>query len=264
MLTKRVTILLLLTILAALAVTGCGRGADRAGNAQGGQLGIALTEQPANQVLSTAQPTSQPTTLPEETQPPAQANTPMPAPAEPTTQPEQPAATEIAIPPLGDTAEALRGAWSQAYELPPGVPFAVTFTEAQVEAMIAEAMAKSGQGSNISSINVTLNNGQIGVGFTLTMSQKVGPKTVNASGTATVIFGAAIDSNGKLALTVASASVAMASGPQRNIPPELLSALNAALGEAMTGASGNAEVEATLTEILITGGTMTVKGYVTP
>jgi hypothetical protein len=271
MTTKRVMISILI-VMFAWGFVSCGRGGGRAGNTQGGQIGANLaaeqTIDPGQLTPQPQQPSGQPTALPQATP----ANTPEPLAVEPTSPPEQPAevppvqpaATEVAIPPMGDTAEALRGAWSQAYQLPAGVPFAVTITEAQVEAMIAEAMAKSGYGSNVSSIDVTLNNGQIGVAYAVTLSQKVGPKTVNASGTVTVIFNVAIDTNGKLALTVASATVSMASGPQISIPPEMLTALNMAVSEAITGASGSAEAEVTLTELVISGGTMTVKGYVTP
>lgn len=263
------TMVLLLTTVMTLSLAACGRGADHTENTQGRQIGAnPAAETPIDQEQSTpqSQPTSeQPTTNNTPELPPIEPTTLPEQPADvPPAEPEQPAPTSVAIPPMGDTADALRGVWSQAYQLPAGVPFTVTITEAQVEAMIAEAMAKSGYGSNVSSIDVTLNNGQIGVAFTLTLSQKVGPKTVSGSGTATVVFNAAIDANGKLALTVASATVSVASGPQISIPPEMLAVLNVALSEAITGASGSAEAEVTLTEIAISGGTMTVKGYVTP
>jgi hypothetical protein len=264
---KRMT-LLFVTILIAWGLSACGRGSDRAGNIQDGPLGSTLAAGgPVDQAQITPQPqqpAEQPTMLPEAPQQTIPTNTPEPPPAVPTTPPEQPAPTEVFIPPAGDTAEALRASWSQAYQLPPGVPFAVTITEAQVEAMIAEAMAKSGYGSRVSNIDVTLNNGQIGVNFTLTISQKIGPRTVDVSGTATVIFNAAIDAGGKLVLTVASATVSAASGQSISIPPEMLTVLNVAVSEAMTGASGSAQAEATLTELTISGGTMIVKGYVTP
>ncbi|MBN1428691.1 MAG: hypothetical protein JXB07_09910 [Anaerolineae bacterium] len=197
------------------------------------------------------QPTDQPTGLPE---------------VIPTNESDQPAAasTEIVIHPASDSAAALVQTWGQAYELPPGVPFAITITEAQVEAMIAEAMAKSGYGSKVSSIDVTLNNGQFGVTFAATVSQKVGPRTVDVSGTATVIFNASIDSNGKLVLTIADATISTSSGQQISIPPEMLNVLNASVSQSLTGASNSAESEVTLTELTISGGTMIVKGYVTP
>ena len=136
--------------------------------------------------------------------------------------------------------------------------FIVTVDEFElIEAMIAEAMAQSGYGSNISNIDVTLSNGQIGVAFTLTISQKVGQRTVDVSGTAMIIFNASIDANGDLVLSVASATVSVASGQEISIPPEMLTVLNTALSEAITGASSSAETEVTLTELTISGGTMT-------
>jgi predicted small lipoprotein YifL len=273
MITKHVTFsILAMTALVSLAACGT-RASNQAGPAAGQPAAVAQArptqnpEQPA--IGSTVSEAGSPTpaaesqtaepTSPTESQPEQPTEVP-------TTPPEQPATapTEIAIPPAGETADALRQEWSQAYALPAGVPFAVTLTEAQVEALIAEAMAKSSYGSKVSSIDVTLNNGQIGVAFTTTISQKVGPRTVDVSGTATVIFNASIDANGKLVLGVASATLTATTGQQISIPPEMLTVLNTTVSQALTGASSSAESEVTLTELTISGGTMTIKGYVTP
>jgi hypothetical protein len=158
----------------------------------------------------------------------------------------------------GGSADSLKGAWSQVYQMPPGVPFAVTTTEAEIEAMINEKMAASGYGDKISNLNVTLDNGQIVVSFTLTINQQVGPKKVELSADGSVVFAASIDSSGQLALAIVSADFGKIS-----IPPEMLEPLSEAISQAITGAAAGSQANVTLTSLVIDGGEMTVKGYVT-
>ncbi|MBN1311353.1 MAG: hypothetical protein JXB30_08025, partial [Anaerolineae bacterium] len=223
----------ILTVIVVLGLAACG-------NAPAGQ--IDPVQNAANAVEPT-QPPEQPTVVSKLTEHPLPTSTPEQTEIEPTNPPEQPtdipadqpeqpesaptnepeqpapAPTEVVIPPTGETADAIMEAWSQAYELPAGVPFAVTFTEAQIEALIAQAMATGGYGSNVSGVDVSLNNSQIGVSFTVTLAETVGARTINISGTATVVFNAAIDGNGQLVLSVASATISTSTGQQKNIPP---------------------------------------------
>ncbi len=168
--------------------------------------------------------------------------------------PAQPAAEPVAIAATGGNAESLDAAWATARSQPQGVPFRITTDEATIEAKIYAKMAESGYGSSISDLNVTLDNQQIGMSFTLTLTQ---PRTISASGS--VVFDASIDGNGDLVLSVASASFG-----QFNIPPEMLTALTEALTEAMIGARSSAEADVTLTELIISGGQMTIAGYAVP
>ncbi len=197
------------------------------------------------------EPTAEPTATPEPTAAPATE-----APPEPTSTPKPtnapPEATPVVIDARGGGAESLAGAWEQAYDLPAGVPFRITVSEDEVEAMISQRMAESGYGGAISEIKVRLDDGQIRVRFTLTITQ---PRTISVEGE--VVFTAEIDGDGNLALTVTSAEFGRIS-----LPPEMLDALSAALAAAITGAASSAEAEVTLTELIIDDGLMTVSGTV--
>jgi len=201
----------------------------------------AATAGDLGEVVQTDEPTAEPTTEPP----------PEPS-AQPTATPPDESQTPVNIDATGG--ESLEEAWRQAYELPPGVPFSVTTTEAEVEAAILAGMAASGYGSNVSDLNVTLDDGLIGISFTYNLTQPVS-RSVPAS----VVFAASIDSNGDLVLTATSASAG-----QFSIPPEMLTALNEAVSAALIGARSNMESDVTLTELAIDNGIMTVTGYVTP
>jgi hypothetical protein len=179
--------------------------------------------------------------------------------SEPTTEatqepPPQPSAEPVAIAATGGSADSLDTAWATARSQPQGVPFRITTDEATIEAKIYAKMAASGYGSNISDLNVMLDNQQIGMSFTLTLTQ---PRTISATGS--VVFNASIDGNGDLVLSVASATFG-----QFKIPPEMLTALTEALTEAMVGARSSAEADVTLTELVIFGGQMIIVGYAVP
>ena len=178
--------------------------------------------------------------------------TPPPAP------PPEPVVIEVSE----GTVEALNEAWLQVYQLPEGVPFSVTMTEAEIEARIAQALAVGGYGY-VSDVDVMLDNGQIGVTFTLSTTVGATGRTVRA--TASVVFAVAVDGNGDVVVTVVRAEVSAAVGSV-SIPPEVLTALNQAISAAITGAEASAQtgVDVTFTEIVISGGTITVSGYVTP
>lgn len=218
-----------------------------------------------------AEPPAQPTALPptetaaQPTAIPPTAEPPTAAPAQPTAAPAQPTAapptaqpTEALFEAKGGTADSLKGAWSQAYALPPGVPFVVTTTEAEIQAMLDEKMAASSYGDSIKNLKVTLANGQIKVSFTLTISQQIGQKSVSVSADGSVVWAATIDSSGQLALAIVSADFGKLS-----IPPEMLAPLSEAITQAITGAQTGAQSKVTLTSLVIDNGLMTVKGYVT-
>jgi hypothetical protein len=147
---------------------------------------------------------------------------------------------------------AVEEAWAQIDALDQGMPFKLTISEAELEAMITAQMEAQGLGEQLSEFNISLDNQQVGVTFTLTPEQ--GPRD---SVSASVVFNASIDENGDLKLEVASAAAGRA-----EIPPEALAGLSDALAEAMTGASANADADVTLTELVIDDGLMTIKGYV--
>jgi hypothetical protein len=161
-----------------------------------------------------------------------------------------------------NSAAALDELWENIYDLPPGVPFSVTITEAQIEDAIDRAIATSGYGEAISGSEVTFRNGQIGLTFALSTTIEATGRTVNA--TATVVFDVWVE-GGEVMVSVASAEASAAVG-SASIPPEMLSVLNEAVAAAINGAdyASQAGVDVTFTEVVISGGAMTVSGYVTP
>ncbi len=200
--------------------------------------------------------------VPEEPQPEQPTAEPGPVEEAPTEEPQPEAPAEPVVIEVPDiTAEAFEEAWSQAYELPPGVPFSVTMTEAQIEARIAQAMAASGY--NVSEVDVSLDNGQIGVTFGVSMTVEATGRSVNAQ--AELVFAVSVDGNGDIVVSVVSAEVSAAVG-SIDVPPEMLTALNAAINQAISGADVAAQsgVDVTFTGVEIDDGAITVSGYVTP
>jgi hypothetical protein len=160
------------------------------------------------------------------------------------------------------SAAALEEMWGMVYDLPPGVPFSVTITEAQIEDAVDRAIATSGYGEAISGSDVTFRNGQIGLTFALSTTIEATGRTVNA--TATVVFNVWVE-GGEVMVSVASAEASAAVG-SASVPPEMLSVLNEAVAAALNGTDYAAEagVDVTFTEIAIGGGSMTLSGYLTP
>lgn len=233
------------------------------------------TEEPATQEAAAEEQTSEPE--PEPTEEPTAEPT-----AEPTVEPteEQPAeppagdegggespppAEPVVIEPSGDAAAAIAEAWMAAYELPPGVPFSVTLTEAQIESMIDEKIAEYGYGQNATDIDVMLKNGQVGVSFNLVITVSAMGKSRDVNATATAVFAVSVGGNGDIVVSVVSAEASGAAGSV-GIPPEMLAVFNEALAAAISGAevSAQAGVDVTFTEVVIKNGTITVSGYVTP
>lgn len=205
-------------------------------------------EMPGGETTGTEQvDDSSPTNTPEPTH-----DQPAPPTEAPTDSVAQAAPVEIDARGSGEVS--LDAAWAQAVEMPPGVPFRITISEAEIEDKILSSMTSSGYGANISSLDVTLQNGQIGLSFIFTV-----PDRTSAQVQASVVFNASIDANGDLVLTVASAEAGRFS-----IPPEMLTAFSDALAEAMTGAASSAETEVTLTSLVIADGLMTIEGYAQP
>jgi glucose/arabinose dehydrogenase len=160
------------------------------------------------------------------------------------------------------SAAALDELWDMVYDLPPGVPFSVTITEAQIEDKVNQAIAMSGYGEAISGSDVTFSNGQIGLTFALSTTIEATGRRVNA--TARVVFNVWVE-GGEVMVSVASAEASGAIG-SASIPPEMLTVLNEAVAAALNGTDYAAEAGAdvTFTEIVISGGSMTLTGYVTP
>jgi glucose/arabinose dehydrogenase len=161
-----------------------------------------------------------------------------------------------------NNAAALDELWDMVYDLPPGVPFSVTITEAQIEDKVNQAIAMSGYGEAISGSDVTFSNGQIGLTFALSTTIEATGRRVNA--TARVVFNVWVE-GGEVMVSVASAEASGAIG-STSIPPEMLTVLNEAVAAALNGTDYAAEAGAdvTFTEIVISGGSMTLTGYVTP
>jgi glucose/arabinose dehydrogenase len=161
-----------------------------------------------------------------------------------------------------NNAAALDELWNMVYDLPPGVPFSVTITEAQIEDKVNQAIAMSGYGEAISGSDVTFSNGQIGLTFALSTTIEATGRRVNA--TARVVFNVWVE-GGEVMVSVASAEASGAIG-STSIPPEMLTVLNEAVAAALNGTDYAAEAGAdvTFTEIVISGGSMTLTGYVTP
>jgi hypothetical protein len=161
-----------------------------------------------------------------------------------------------------NSAAALDELWDMVYDLPPGIPFSITITEAQIEDKVNQAIAMSGYGEAISGSDVTFSNGQIGLTFALSTTIEATGRRVNA--TATVVFNVWVD-GGEVMVSVASAEASGAIG-SASIPPEMLTVLNEAVAAALNGTDYAAEAGAdvTFTEIVISGGSMTLTGYVTP
>lgn len=166
-------------------------------------------------------------------------------------------ATEAVFEARDGSAASLKEAWSQVYQLPTGVPFTVTTTEAGIASAIDEKMAASGSGDKIGNLKVILSGGQIGVAFTVKVGQQAGPNPADVSANGTVIFAASVDSTGQLALAIVSADFGKVS-----IPPEMIAPLSEAISQAITGAAAGSQVDVTLTSLAIDGGTMTIKGVV--
>ena len=146
----------------------------------------------------------------------------------------------------------LDAAWDAVYDLPPGFPFQLTVSQAEIDAKITMALAASPTGGeNVEDVAVTLDNGLITVGLMV----KTGPRSVSGS----VVVQPSIDSEGRLVLTVISATL----GPV-SVPPEMLSMVNVALEQAIVGARDYAEVEVVLTGLAVDDGFMTVSGFVAP
>lgn len=219
-------------------------------------------EEAASQAGEEAAPTATETEIPEPTAtdvPPTEIPpTDVPPTQEPTPEvPEEP----VIVKPDDASSGAVDEAWQRVYDLPPGYPFSMTLTEAQIEARINEAIALSGYGENIEDIDVSLQNGQIGVYFAMGMT--VGTREVK--GSASVVFSVTVDSNGDLDVAVASAEVSTAVG-SASVPPEMLAVFNQALEEAITGeaVAAQAGADVTFTEVVISGGAITISGYVSP
>jgi hypothetical protein len=274
--------LILVTAVATLALAACSLGGAPAGQTSYQKptkppVGVEESTGALNEATTTPEQADQPEQpqepapdageeepAPEEPQPEHPTAEPEPVEEAPTEepQPEAPAPDEPVVIEVPDiTAEAFEQAWRQAYELPPGVPFSVTMTEAQIEARIAQAMAASGY--NVSEVDVSLDNGQIGVTFGVSMTVGATGRSVNAQ--AELVFAVSVDGNGDIVVNVVSAKASAAVGSV-DIPPEMLTALNAAINQAISGADVAAQsgVDVTFTGVVIDNGAITVSGYVTP
>ncbi len=274
MVTKRLT-LLALAIILALALAACKAQSDAMPTVGG------TTEPPVEAVetailpeTATVEPTTETVEPTAETVAPSTevaTETTTEATAEVTTEPGTeattapaplPGTTPVFIEATGGTADSLTQAWQQAYTLPPGMPFSLTATEAELEARIAQAMTASGYGQNVSDYDVSLNNGQIGLSFALTIQALGGGGT---NGTMMMIFTVTVDGNGDLAVNMVSAEFTAGTGVLI-IPPEILLAFNTAVNMAVSGADVAAQynVNVTFTAVVISGGRITISGYVTP
>ncbi|MEJ2147991.1 MAG: hypothetical protein P8Z40_00775 [Chloroflexota bacterium] len=185
-----------------------------------------------------------------------------PPPEQPAEQPPAEVPETVHFEASENNAAALDELWDMVYDLPPGVPFSVTITEAQIEDAVDQAIAMSGYGEAISGSDVTFSNGQIGLTFALSTTIEATGRTVNAS--ARVVFNVWVE-GGEVMVSVASAEASGAIG-SASIPPEMLTVLNEAVAAALNGTDYAAEAGAdvTFTEIVISGGSMTLTGYVTP
>jgi glucose/arabinose dehydrogenase len=185
-----------------------------------------------------------------------------PPPEQPAEQPPAETPETVHFEASEGSATALDELWEMVYDLPPGVPFSVTITEAQIEDAVDRAIAASGYGEAISESDVTFRNGQIGLTFALSTTIEATGRTVNA--TATVVFDVWVD-GGEVMVSVASAEASAAIGSV-SIPPEMLAVLNEAVAATLNGTDYAAEAGAdvTFTEITISGGSMTLTGYVKP
>jgi hypothetical protein len=167
-------------------------------------------------------------------------------------------ATELALQASGDSGAGIQSAWQQANELPPGVPFSVTITEAQMTASINERLTASGYGTNISELSISLDNSQIVVTFKLTIQQQVGQRTIDVSAVGTVVSTATLDASGAITVSVVSANFG-----QISLPPEMLAPINESLSEAITGSTTGKADNVTFTSLTIDDGLMVTRGYVT-
>ena len=134
--------------------------------------------------------------------------------------------------------------------LPPGTPFSVTATEAEIESTLEQALETSGYGEGIRIEDVTLGEGQIEASFTLELP----PFDTAIPGSAVAI--ASIDAEGNPVVSIVSAEFSYLKAPG-----ESLGVLNQALSEAMANAQGSSGIDVSLTGLTIGDGTVIVSGY---
>jgi len=251
----RVIVLAGITALA-LVLAACGGGAaTQGGGAQQPAGGAGQATRP-DLVVATPTPTvpGAPTSTPIGG---GQAYVVMP-PARPTTAPTEEAAAEPEVVTLDATAgtgEALDQAWQEAFGLSPEVPFTITISQEELTAALTNRLETA---EAVKSVMVTLADGQITLDLTLTVE--------NSDIDAKVVFSVTVDEEGQAVAEVVSAEIAAGAqgGVNITLPDEVLSAVNDALAQALTGAGAQNQVDVTFTEITVTDGIMTLSGYVTP
>jgi len=262
------TRLMLPLLIAALFLTACTMPAALPGAAPTVTLIPMPSDPPPATPTVSTEPPAQPTPemaavqpSPTATFPPAPTQAPPPAAAEVDYAATAEVSAPVAIEQSQSDPESIAALWEQAYQLPPGVPFSVTITEAQIESRIEQALALNGYTDYLRDVSVSLQNGQVIVTFSFEVT--VGAVTRTPS--ATAAFAVALDANGEIVVTLVSASAQTAVGTVQ-IPPEYLSVLNTALTEALVAYSdyaGSSEYTVVLTGLTIANGSMTVTGYVT-
>lgn len=257
---RRVPWLGIISIVGAIALVACGGGAA---TPSGAGSNLEATAQAAQQTAPAALPTApkltplagayglptRPPATEEVTGEPAEEATPEPT--------EEPSAGEaMTFEASGDAAEAIQEAYAQARALEPDQSFAVTFTDAQLEAAVNARLAESGASELIQDLSITFVPDQIDVAFSL----KLGETGVSID--VTMAMSVSVDDSGEVQVEVLSAEAG-----QAEIPPEALDTLNEALSNALIGASGADaadEVDLTITGIVIGEGIATVSGTVAP
>ncbi len=273
---------ILLVVLVGILVTGCtlmDRAPSAPAQSEGGDMSVGQPTPEPEVIIVTATPVPQdeapadaggsPAEEPaaseeqpaEEVEAPAEETVEQPAEEEVETPPDEgePPAEEVPAEPVDFTAYAGTGqelldAWEQAYALGPNVPFNVTASEAEIEAAIEKALAASGYGQNIQDIDVSFSGGQIGVTFVFKI-----PGT-SRTASATAVFAVSVDGAGDINVTLISAQAA-----GRSVPPEIMAGLTTAIEMVMTGqVEAQSGSEVYFTAVVISGGQITISGYVVP
>ncbi len=246
---KKRTLSIVTVAIASLALTACGGRGQTQGRPDVVQ----------GQGSPTSFPTQPPVTAPGmifPTRPPAVTPVPETEPSPEPTAEAAPVGEPVMLEAKDGTADSLQQAWDSAFALESGVPFTITTTETEVEALIAARMAEAGTGEAISEMNVTFADGQITLSFTLTLEINDQETQVESQ----IVFVPSIDAEGNLALEVVSAQAG-----QLELPEETLTLMSSAMAQGLTGAREqvDAEAELTLTEVIAADGQLTVSGYVT-
>jgi len=160
------------------------------------------------------------------------------------------AATTFLVDAIAETNGSFTVIDSELDSLPPGTPFSVTATEAEIKSMLEQALGASGYGEGILIEDVRLDEGQIEASFTLELP----PFDTAIPGSAVVV--ASIDGEGNPVVSIASAEFS-----HLKAPAESLGTLNQALSEAIADAQDNSGMDVRLTGLLIDDGTVVVSGY---